>query len=225
MKTMLCVSLLLAATAAAVGVAHAYNPCPDEATHSYGYVVSNGRERHIVAEAPLLRVGSLNVDLGYQEVLVADSNASQDCNGDGVPADFDGDYDTGDHGAFFGHGQWANDVLCDYRLNVHGANVVLHDLVFGSLVAFVVAEDDQTGPTYIRDPALGDDYYCVTDGLIAPSVDWDDCVSPTYLGSGQTCGSGGGDGGYWVIILHGGEEGATGVTVFNPHTVGTVTAY
>ena len=168
-------------------------------------------------------------EAGAGVVTVMDSNAN-DCNGDGVPGDFDGDYETGVGGGFFGYGPWANEPTCNYGLAVHSGSVVVNDLVFGSAVAFVTGADDTSGPVISTDPVTGETT-CTTDGSITPgdpgtdpTADADDCLSDVYTGSGSTCGAGG-DGGYWVF-LNGAlvTEGSGGVGASNPPTAGTITA-
>ena len=193
-------------------------PCPDQPTHTYegaGGFAANASSHGVLIAA------------GY--VLVKDTNTG-DC-GTG-PADWDGDYDSGTGGAFFGHGAWASDPDCNYRLNVHGPNVAVNDVVFGNAIAFVTAENDRDGPTKIWNPAT-ETWVCETDGSIRPgdpaenpAADPDDCVSEVFVGSGTTCGSGGGDGGYWVVLMGAfGDEADGGVALSNPPTTGTITAF
>ena len=93
----------------------------------------------------------------------------------------------------FPYGSWAGHSDCGYEVAGWGSNVAANDLVFGSSVAFVLAEDDQAGPIMIQDPVTGT-WTCWTNGVIAPDHDLDDCVSPVYVGTGTACGTGGGDG-------------------------------
>ena len=162
-------------------------------------------------------------------VLVMDTNTG-DCGTD--PARRDGDYDWGVGGGFFGYGDWARDPDCNYLLNVHGPNVVVNDVVFGSAIAFVTAENDRDGPTKIWNPVT-ETYVCETDGSIRPgdpaenpTADPDDCVSEVFVGVGATCGEGGGDGGYWVVLMGTFvDEADGGVALSNPPTTGTITAF
>ena len=172
--------------------------CPHGSPHSHTY--GNGGEAS---------------DAG--SVIVADTNTF-DCDGNGIPGDFDGDYESGVGGGFFGYGAWANEPTCSYGLATHGGSVTVHDAVFGEDVWFVVGASDTSGPIIVVDPATGSTF-CSTDGVIAPgdpatdpTADADDCVEE-FHGSGTTCGAGG-DGGYWVILSLDG----------NPPSVGTITA-
>lgn len=211
------------------------NPCPGQWVHTYPLTAGNGEHHEVVSEVTLVASYSLGASVnGYQEVHVVDTN-TVDCNFDAVPLDFDGDYDAGDHGGFFPYGPWATDPWCNYGLNLHhGPTVVVSDLVFGSNVAFLVGVNDYAGPIMIYDPSTGV-FICETDGLISPSVDWDDCLSDAdpwgpgyqpYYGVGyNACGAGGGDGGFWVILLETYVEENGYVLVANPHTAGTIVAY
>ena len=142
-------------------------------------------------------------------VQVFDTNTA-DCNGDGIPMDRDGDWDAGFGGAFFGWGPWA--APCG--VNVHGPDVIVTDAVWANNVAFEVGEDDQT--------AVG----CATDGMISPALDPDDCLSNVYLTPmiGTTCGPGGGDGGYWVILDVDVLNNCPPTGTTNPAAFGTITA-
>ena len=145
-------------------------------------------------------------------------------------ADFDGDYETGVGGGFFGYGPWAHEPTCNYGLTDHSGTVVVNDIVHGGDVAFVIGADDTSGPVVEVDPVDGTTS-CSTDGSITPgdpatdpTADADDCLSEVYIGTGTTCGAGG-DGGYWVF-LNGAlvTEGAGGVGANNAPTTGTITA-
>lgn len=172
--------------------------CPSQFVHTYVAGPSAGGHVRSLLEDDLTITGV---------VAVADSN-EQDCDGDGVPGDWDGDLDLGVGGAFFGHGPWANEPVCQFGLNVHGPNVVVADIFYGFQVFFVVGEDDRNGPVLIQDPVTLE-WVCLTDGIIAPgdaatdpTRDPDDCVSDVFrYGVGRTCGQGGGDGGFWVLLL------------------------
>ena len=155
-----------------------------------------------------------SVGLGFRlvehGVTVADTTLA-DCDGDGVPGDFDGDYETGVGGAFFGYGPWADEATCNFGLTQHGANVIVSDVVFGSDIWFVMGANDRDGP-------VG----CETDGIIAPGNDLDDCLTPLQHGFGTTCGAGG-DGGYWVFLELFVVVGNPAIAS-NPPTAGTITA-
>ena len=168
-------------------------------------------------------------EFGAGIVTVSDTNP-YDCDEDGIPGDFDGDYDAGVGGGFFGYGPWRWGPPCNYHLADHGATVTVNDVVFGSDIWFVIGADDTSGPVINVDPVTGETT-CTTDGSITPgdpatdpTADADDCLTAPLHGSGTTCGAGG-DGGYWVF-LSGAlvTEGSGGVGASNPPTAGTITA-
>ena len=150
---------------------------------------------------------------------VIDTNGA-DCNQDGLGGDFDGDYDTGIGGAFFGYGPWASEPVCGYGLSTHGSSVFVNDVLWGGNVAFTIGADDTSGPIVSTDPVTGETT-CSTSGTITPgdsatdpTADPDDCLTDA-LSWGVTCGAGG-DGGYWVFLdAH---------PPSNIPTVGTITA-
>ena len=170
-----------------------------------------------------LETGTREVEADSTRVVVHDTNL-QDCDGDGVPRDFDGDYDDGVGGAFFGYGHWGYDPVCNYGLNLHAGRVSVDDVVWGSDIWFRIGADDTSGPVLSVDPLTGATT-CSTDGSITPGdpatdpiADADDCLTDPVHGTGTTCGAGG-DGGYWVILPTGGLAGSG-----HPATEGTVTA-
>jgi len=222
--------LALALAAVALPPSDAHGTCPHQVYHTYGLGLSAG------AYSSTVRTGN---DGGT--VVVWDTNLA-DCDGDGIPADFDGDLDAGLGGGFFGYGTWA--TTCD--LHPRGPTVTVNDIVFGNGIAFVIGED---GPSVGKSRTLGTDAetflwvvdyfgypasaeggddvttFCQTNGIIAPQVDVGDCLSTVFHGTGTTCGSGGGDGGYWVFLLSPEvSENGNGVFVSNPPTTGTITA-
>ena len=201
--------------------------CPHASPHAHTYGFGGAtRARSQTVE------GGRGV--GHGVVTVQDTN-SGDCDGDGVPGDFDGDWETGVGGAFFGYGPWANEPTCNWGLHTHGSTVRVNDVVFGDDVWFVVGADDTSGPQQMQDPLTGQSS-CMTDGSITPGdpatdplADPDDCfTAPQNLargvGTGETCGAGG-DGGYYVFLdalfL---DEGSAGLLLGNPPTAGTITA-
>ena len=193
--------------------------CPAQATHQYGVASSAG-----VRSATLLGGGARGAGASF----VTDSNVA-DCDGDGVPGDWDGDYDLGTGVAFFGYGQWAEDPDCDYGLNVHGPNVVVNDAAYGLGLGFVVVEVSQQGPTKVPVDDDGDGtpegYVCETEGVFNPTSP-NGCVSRRFVGTGHTCGAGGGDGGYWVVLDGFFVDENGGFPTMGPSpTVGTVTAH
>ena len=201
--------------------------CPHSSPHSHSY----GSGGSAGARSDTVTGGD---EVGAGLVTVFETNA-QDCDGDGVPGDYDGDWETGVGGAFFGYGPWANEPTCNYGLAVHGGVVVaVNDVVFGADVWFTIGADATRGPVVSVDPGTGETT-CETSGSITPgdpatdpTADADDCLTaPQNLAqgsSGATCGAGG-DGGYWVFLS--GllvSEGAGGVGANNAPTAGTITA-
>ena len=203
---------------------HPTTPCKLQHTsphsHTYGFGGSAGARSDTVTGGD---------EVGAGVVTVFETNAA-DCDGDGVPGDYDGDWETGVGGGFFGYGPWANEPICNYGLAAHGASVVVNDVVFGKEIAFVIGADDTSGPVISTDPVTGETT-CETDGSITPgdpttdpTADADDCLTEVFIGQGTTCGAGG-DGGYWVF-LNGAlvSEGAGGTGASNAPTAGTITA-
>ena len=191
-------------------LADALPACPPQPTHTYVGPVG--------AIALSSAMFGLNMKVG--QVTVLDTNVA-DCDGSPPAPDFDGDYDLGIGGGFFGWGPWANEPTCQYGLNVHGPDILLNDLVWGSGVHFEIGANDMDGPMILTDPTGGTT--CETDGLIAPIIDSDDCLAGIYVGIGRTCGAGG-DGGYWVILDVLLEVNGDSASVSNPALAGTLTA-
>ena len=199
-------------------------PCPHASphAHTYGNGGSFGVRSSVVRQGSVVRHGT---------VVVQETNTA-DCDGDGIPGDHDGDYDTGVGGAFFGYGPWANEPTCNYLRQIHGGTATVNDAVFGSDVWFVIGADDTTGPMITTDPVTGETH-CTYDGSITPchptsgcgpADDPDDCLTEPLHGSGTTCGAGG-DGGYWVFLnVVFVDEGPGGLLVSNLPTAGTITA-
>lgn len=205
-RAILAASALLAFLAAPAALGSHNGPnCPPQPVHSYNFYFTNGNSRELLSHG----------------ISVADSNA-RPCWPGGGTIDFDGDYDSGTAGAFFGWGPWADDPTCGYDLHKHGPNVYVNDVVFGTNVWFQIGALDTGGPT--MGTTTSGQTFCSTDGMItptpgSPTYDPTDCLTaPTniFLGVGSpvTCGAGG-DGGFWVILLPGP----------NPPTVGIVAAY
>ena len=176
---------------ASMVIAHTANCATAPAPHTYGLAGSVGGE--------IETVGSPSAGI----VTVNEGNTG-DCDGDGIPADFDGDYEFGIGGGFFGAGPWANEPICQYGLKTHGTSVTVTDLISAN-AAFVTGADDQSGPIVIPDPVNGGNI-CETDGNISPgdpssdpTADSDDCLSVVFINSGTACGTGG-DGGFWVFL-------------------------
>lgn len=211
MRTLLVLPLALLATAAVLGPAEGANPCPERPERTY--VTWNVHVHGAFDD-------SASVHAHYP-LHVWSTNLLADCNPqDGVPGDWTGDYDQGIGTAFFGHGAWVHDPECDYQLHAYGPNVHVEDLVLGGNVQFLVGEDDYDGPIKLQD-LVTSEWYCETSGSITPCPspdpascgpmdDIDDCISDAdagtpgyqpFVGSGSTCHEGGGDGGYWVMVL------------------------
>lgn len=166
-------SCMLLATFVALGPAEAQ--CPSQPVHTYAPALLPGHHPDaLVSVAP------------PGAVSVVDTNAADCDNNAFTTPDYDGDLDAGVGGAAFGWGP--NAAACGPH-NVHGGNVVVNDFVWGSAVPFVVVEDDQN--------AVG----CATDGIVTGGPG--ECVSVVFVGAGQTCGSGGGDGLFWVVFVGG----------------------
>jgi hypothetical protein len=202
-----------------------YRHCPHMSPHAHTY--GSGGSTGARSDS-----ASAGRTAGF--TTVSDGN-TVDCDENGVPGDFDGDYETGTGGAFFGYGPWADEPLCGYGLRPHGSTVTVYDTVFGHDVQFTIGADDTSGPVVNTDPFTGETS-CETDGAITPgdpsqdpTRDADDCLTPVIdggdtNGEGTTCGAGG-DGGYWVFLIGARvHESATGVAVNNPATQGTITA-
>ena len=210
-----------------------YEHCPHSSPHAHTY----GSGGSAGAKSDTATGGD---EAGAGVVTVTDGNAV-DCDNNGTPGDFDGDYDSGVGGAFFGYGPWADEPICNYGLWSHGGAVIsVNDVAFGSDIWFTIGADDTSGPviTPVTDPTTGQptgEFTCETDGSITPgdpatdpTADADDCLTePQNLAqgsTGETCGAGG-DGGYWVFLS--GllvTEGVGGVGANNPPTAGTITA-
>ena len=202
--------------------AHTDKLCPHFSPHSHTY----GTGGSVGARSDTVTGGD---EVGAGVVTVFETNTA-DCNNDGIAGDYDGDWETGVGGGFFGYGPWANEATCNYGLTIHGGTATVSDVVFGSDIAFVIGADDTSGPVVTVDPVTGE-VTCETSGSITPgdpttdpTADADDCLTDVYVGSGTTCGAGG-DGGYWVF-LSGAlvSEGSGGAGVSNAPTAGTITA-
>ena len=222
MRIALGTAFVLMAAAVPFAAADHWDPfCPHGPNHSHTY----GLGGSVGARSDTATGGD---EVGAGVVTVQETNAN-DCNNDGIPGDYDGDWDTGIGGGFFGYGPWAHEPTCDYGLTTHGATVTVTN--FGWDVAFVIGADQTAGPTISVDPIDGS-ISCSTDGNIepcsatnpSPTCGPSDCLTTTFFISGTTCGAGG-DGGYWVFLSGAFvSEGSGGVAVSNPPTVGVITA-
>ena len=196
--------------------------CPHPVPHSHSF----GSGGSAAGRSDTVTGGD---EVGGGAVTVSETNF-EDCDGDGVPGDYDGDWETGVGGGFFGYGPWGNEPTCNYGLTLHGGTVYVHDLVYGWDISFVIGADDTSGPVVSVDPVTGETT-CETDGTITPgdpttdpTADADDCLTEVFIGSGYTCGAGG-DGGYWVFLYGTAvSEGPWGVGLSNPPTAGIITA-
>ena len=201
----LLLALGLLALPLSLGASLANGACEPEPIHWYGASTS-------------VDVDVAGMASGIGAVWVTDTNA-EDCDGDGVVADYDGDNDLGVGGGVFGWGPWADSPECGWRYNVHGPRVHVTDVVLAD-VPFVLGEDDQDGPIVATDPETGETT-CTTSGSITPGEDADDCLTPVLRGSGRTCGTGGGDGVFWVFLnVHASDR----PSLTGP-TAGTIVAY
>ena len=223
MRIALGTAFVLMAAVVPFAAADHWDPfCPHGPNHSHTYGLGGSAG----ARSDTVTGGD---EVGAGVVTVQETNVI-DCDGDGVPGDYDGDWDAGIGGGFFGYGPWAHEPTCDYGLTSHSATVTVTDIVHSGNVEFVIGADDTSGPATSVDPVSGATT-CSTDGSITPgdpttdpTADADDCLSPIYTGSGSTCGAGG-DGGYWVFLS--GllvSEGASGTGPSNAPTAGSITA-
>ncbi len=170
-------------------------PATSQPTHTYGPTLAPG-----IGSTTLQEQGSpaSGVDTGL--VTVEDTNVA-DCDGDGVPNDFDGDYDLGIGGGFFGSSNlWDVTDDCGYDLNVHATTGTATD-VTGLAVRGLYGVDDAEGPAVVVDPTSGASLGCQTDGSITPATDANDCLSAwTGSWSSGACPASGGDDGYWLFL-------------------------
>ncbi len=195
-KAIVLLGALLVTSCALAGLVGANSVCPDfdQPTHTYGAPL--GHHPHAAAMQ-----GS-----GTGLVSVWDTNVA-DCNGDGIPGDWDGDLDAGTTGGAFGYlGTW--EAACGYDLNLHSGLGTASDFT-GLSVSGVLGMDDMG--------ASG----CAPDGVIAPAVDPSDCLVRfvnswnasacvnKLQGSGAT--ETGADDLYWILVQA-------------PSTAGTLTA-
>src|SRR5581483_7686569 len=106
----------------------------NQPVHTYGSSVTVGVNSHTLATSG-----------GAGNVLVDDTNTA-DCNNDGISSDFDGDFDAGVGGGFFGStNAWDVADGCGYDLNVHTSTGTVTDIT--SLpVSGNFGVDDVAGP-------------------------------------------------------------------------------
>ncbi len=188
-QTSLLLGLALVAATAHALVVGANGVCPSasQPTHSYGAPAVLGASSHGLRESAT--GGSATV----QDTNVAD------CNGDSVPNDFDGDYDYGVGGAFFGDSSvWDGSDNCGYDLNVHATT----GTASSPTTSGTFGVDDAEGPVVITDPHTGATVSCQSDGSITPDTDANDCLS-AWTGSwspGSCYYSVGADDGYWLFL-------------------------
>ncbi len=229
-KTSILIGALLAIAMAHVVVVSANSVCPgaNQPVHTYGVAGSIGANSNTLSEqtsgSPAGPVGGAGAGL----TTVQDTNTA-DCNGDGVPGDFDGDLDVGVGGAFFGSSnEWDVTDNCGYDLNVHATSGVATD-VTGLPVSGVWGVDDTAGPVVITDPTTGAVVGCQTDGSITPDTDSTDCeVGWVHTWAGDVCLIGyhnghGGDDGYWLFLNTGVTETGGAATAATA-TTGTLAA-
>lgn len=156
---------------------------------------------------------------------------------DGIPGDFDLEWEYGHAAAFLPAGPWATHSICDYLLVPHhGATPRIVDTTGPAQPAFFWGAVDTWGPLFVptteaRDAATpffgGDGLMCVTDGTISPLTDPDDWIQFCH-GSGTTvcdpavggtAPAAGGDGGYWAFPYTGFRSGIPWTT-----SSGTITS-
>ncbi len=194
----------------------------NQPVHTYGLPGSLGGNSNTLTEqgAPVSGASA-----GF--VTVQDSNVA-DCNGDGVPGDFDGDLDVGVGGGFFGSStEWDTTDGCGYGLNVHSTSGTATDLS-GLPVGGTWGVDDTAGPVVVTDPNTGATVSCQVDGSITPDTDTNDClnvwVNTWSPGTDPVCAIGhGGDDGYWLFLQSGVTEDGGSVTAATA-TTGTLAA-
>lgn len=207
------ITLAAASASLPLSLGHTASCATASAPHTYGTSATTS-----------LSNPAFSISASIGNVQVYDNNTG-DCDGDGAPANFDGDYEAGLGGGFFGAGFWANEATCQYGLKTHDTTVTVTD-VLSPNIAFWTAADDRDGPVvFLSDPTTGQNQ-CSTDGTISPgdpeidpTADSDDCLSALFVNSGTACGTGG-DGGYWVIIL----TSIDGTTIHSAPTTGFITA-
>jgi|SRR5581483_5682901 len=224
-KGSILLGVLLALAMAHVAVVNANSVCPgsNQPVHTYGLSVSVGANSNTLSEqtsgSPLGSIGGGAAG----NVLVDDTNTA-DCNGDGQPGDFDGDFDVGGGGAFFGSSN-AWDFLddCGYDLNVHATSGTATD-VTSLPVSGTFGVDDTQGPVVVTDPTTGATIWCQTDGSITPDTDANDCLNAwVNTWSAGACAGTGGDDGYWLFLnTQVSEDG--GVVTAQTATTGTLAA-
>lgn len=155
-----------------------------------------------------------SVDGDAGAIAVADTNV-EDCDGDGLPGDYDGDLDLGIGGGAFGLGPFAD--ICGHL--PYGGTYTVTDLLSAN-IAFITGADDMSRTNGDEDDLLPG---CLTDGIITPELDADDCLSTVFVNTGTACGAGG-DGLSWVFLLHAAYVGENSATVSGLPTSGFITA-
>ncbi|HWH09242.1 MAG TPA: hypothetical protein VNX21_08580 [Candidatus Thermoplasmatota archaeon] len=218
---------------------NAHGTCAHESVHTYFlglsvfvYGKTNPAEANDAADAPQSgsavgqRVAAMShleahvhkdhFDVEAGVVVVMDSETG-DCNGDWIGFDFDGDLDAGIGGGAFGHGPWA--THCGFHQEAAGT-VTVNDFFFGLTVDFKTGSSDTN--SWIPDPVTGGNT-CLTDGLISPFLDDDDCLSHPGSGTQAVVCQGGGDGLLWVFCALLSVDVTSG-NMANPCTLGTITS-
>ncbi len=172
----------------------------DQPVHTYVLGGFAGMSSNTLSEqtgsSPVGSIGGASAGFA----IVMDTN-TDDCNGDGAPGDFDGDYDLGIGGAFFGSSNaWDAAEGCGYDLNVHATSGTATD-VTRLPASGSYGVDDTAGPVVVTDPTTGATVSCQTDGGITPETDGNDCLNDwTGFWSQGACAGTGGDDGYWLFV-------------------------
>ncbi|HWH08888.1 MAG TPA: hypothetical protein VNX21_06790 [Candidatus Thermoplasmatota archaeon] len=170
----------------------AHGACQHEPVHTY--VAGTGLGLSVRAEpgSEGLARGPMATEYGHV-VMVLDSETG-DCNPrDGLPLDWDGDYDLGAGGGAFGHGPWAD--WCGLH-DETAETVTVVDSAFGRTVVFVTGANDP----FDWIPDGGGQNTCLTDGLLAPLLDPGDCLSLPGTGTQPITCPVSGDGLLWVFV-------------------------
>ncbi|HWH08578.1 MAG TPA: hypothetical protein VNX21_05215 [Candidatus Thermoplasmatota archaeon] len=178
MRTIAVLLLLLSALVVTVEV----QACTMESVHTY----------HGIGTPPP-KWRSAYVPQSFYFAVVWDSEPStSNCSGG-----FDGDFDVGILGGAFGHGPWAQHCKLTQEVRT---SITVEDAWWGRNVGFVTGSDDTTSG--VPDPVTGENT-CITDGIISPGTDSDDCLSALGTGTQTVTCPGGGDGLLWVFLAYG----------------------
>lgn len=203
-------SLVAFAALVAMPLAYAHNSFPNVTTDvspNLGcWATQNPHDYDVSGSIAVTGRSTTTGDVGQGVGItsVQDSN-TQDCDGDMVPGDFDGDLEYGNGGAFLPTGVWAEHE-CNGYLNHHSMTVTVTDATPGTGAvfpdtSFSVGADPTVNIVSETDPVTGEQItVCISDGAITPGDedpdDWLDSCINTCTGSGAA----GFDGGIWVFV-------------------------